>query len=134
MLAHTPAEVAVCPQTTVGKGQSCVTPLAQEAPLGEALPHAPQLLGSVIKFRHTLPLPIVIVFPKQLVIPVGQVLIPFTHVPPLDTTNPHEPQLDGSDWVFTHEEPPHIRQPVVAAAVVACAVVANVVVGLIVVA
>ncbi len=53
--AHTPGDTDDAPQTRVPAAQPWHLPAAQLAPAAHALPHAPQLAGSVWKFTQALP-------------------------------------------------------------------------------
>lgn len=67
----------------------------------QALPHAPQLAGSVCS-RTQMPL--------HLVKPGWHWQLPLMQVP-LEQAFPHEPQLAASAWVLTHS-PLHLMKPV----------------------
>jgi hypothetical protein len=85
------------PQLPVSEDVSEHTPLQQESPLGQALPHVPQFFGSLLRLEHA---------PPQTVRPEPH---PW-HTPlrqgwPVAHLLPQEPQLLVSVWRFLQELP-----------------------------
>ena len=81
-------------EVQVGDAQTHA-PLLQIVPLGQILPHEPQLLESLDKFTHDRP---------QRVWPGGQppVQIPLTHFVPVGHALSHLPQFAGSAATLVH--------------------------------
>jgi hypothetical protein len=75
-------------------------PALQTCPTGQAVPHAPQLFGSLCVFAHVRLAP-------QRICPVehGATHIPLTHVRSAAQTVPHAPQLLLSLFVSVQTEP-----------------------------
>jgi len=77
-------------------------PATQAAPAGQALPQAPQLLGSVVTLAQA---------PAQTIWPAGQVQVPETQAAPAEQTLPQAPQLLGSVDTLTQAPLLHLIWP-----------------------
>ena len=80
------------------------SPFTQGSPAPHALPHAPQLSGSLSVCTHASP---------QRVVPAGQAHLPVTQISVGVHAAPHAPQLSGSTLVSTHALPHAVNGGVV---------------------
>ena len=68
----------------------------------QAVPQAPQFVGSAMRLRHT---------PPHEVAPVGHAQCPAVHCVPPEQTVPHAPQLLALVCVLTHAPPQEVSPP-----------------------